>query len=294
MNAHNGWRNVWYESADGLQLYARDYGPIKGGKCPIICLAGITRNSADFGLIAPDISYDRRVVAPDFRGRGLSQYAKSHETYQPDVEMADTVDLMDHLGIDKAVIIGTSRGGLVAMMMAASHKDRLCGVILNDIGPVLEDDGLLGIVDYLGVDPHFSDWKSAADSLKSTNTGINGLEDADWMKFAHRLYKDVDGKPAMNYDPGLAKTFPDAEFIKAGRIPEAWNLFECLKGIPLCTIRGANSELLSKDTFRQMQKVMPDMIAVTVKNRGHVPFLDEPEAMAAIKELLKQVDCKQA
>src|SRR5438552_7460330 len=144
------FREIRYISADGLSLYARDYGPVVGGKTPLLCLPGLTRNSADFEEVAERLAPTRRVVAPDFRGRGHSQYASDPKTYRPDVEMADTLLLMDQLGIQKAAIIGTSRGGIVAMLMAAKAKDRLAGICFNDIGPRIGKAGLLRIRSYLG------------------------------------------------------------------------------------------------------------------------------------------------
>ena len=133
------FRNVWYDSADGLRLFARDYSH-QGPLLPVLCLPGLTRNARDFEDVAERLSAERRVICPDFRGRGASQYAGDPKTYRPDVEMADTLALLDHLGIARTVIIGTSRGGLVGMMMAAAAPERVAGLLLNDIGPRLETD----------------------------------------------------------------------------------------------------------------------------------------------------------
>ncbi len=284
------FRDVWHSSTDNLRLHARDY-PHDGALLPVLCLPGLTRNARDFEDVAERLSAERRVICPDFRGRGASQYAVDPKTYRPDVEMADTLALLDHLGVDRAIVIGTSRGGLVGMMMASSAPARVAGLMLNDIGPRLEKDGLLRIRSYLGRDMRAASWPAAIARLKAGNPGIAGLPEAGWETFARRLFRDDEGFIVADYDPALAVVFPSTEAIEKGPIPELWQIYET--AAPVTVLRGANSDLLSEATVEEMLLRHTNAEAVTVPDRGHVPFLDEPESWAAIERLLSRASGSQ-
>ncbi len=284
------FRELRFSSADGLTLYARDYGPERGGPVPLLCLPGLTRNAKDFGTIAPRLAVSRRILCPDFRGRGRSQYAADPTTYRPEVELADTIALLDRLGVGRAAVIGTSRGGIVAMAMAAKHPERLAGILFNDIGPRIEPDGLLRIRSYLGRTPAFKSWAEAIAGLRKIHAGFGTLTDAEWLAFARRVFRDANGIPVADSDAALAVTFPTADDIAQGKVPELWSLFELTAGLPVTILRGANSDLLSEATVAAMLARHGSAEAVTVANRGHVPFLDEPEAFAAIERWLAIVD----
>lgn len=283
-------REVFSASGDGLKLFARDYGPVKGGATPVLCLAGLTRNSLDFETIAPRLSIRRRVICPDYRGRGRSQYAPDQKTYRPDIELDDALRLLDQLGIDRVAVIGTSRGGIVAMVMAVKARDRLAGICYNDVGPHLEADGLLRIRSYLGIAPRFENFEQAVASLKAVNPGFRDLSDGQWMAFARRIFTDDNGRPGVNYDLRLGESFPGADEIAAGKLADAWPLFEATIPLPATVLRGEYSDLLSAETVAEMQRRHPALAAVTVKDRAHVPLLDEPESVAAIDGWLAVVD----
>jgi len=278
------WRDVRFRSPDGLELHARDYGPREQGSTPVLCLSGLTRNSKDAQPLADHIAHERRMIAPDYRGRGGSAYAPDWSSYTVEAELADAIALLDQLGIARVVLIGTSRGGLIAMLMAALHRDRLAGVLLNDIGPVLEPAGLLRIRRYLGKPLRFTTWRGAVAALKRDNPGFESLSEAEWLVFAHRLFRDEDGRPVLDYDPNLRRSFPTAARIAAGA-PPMWELMAALD-LPVTALRGEHSDLLSPETHARMAEKVPGLDAVTVANRGHAPFLDEPESLAAIARLL--------
>ena len=278
------WRELRFRSPDGLDLYARDYGPMRGGPTPVLCLSGLTRNSKDAHLVAERIGQVRRLIAPDYRGRGRSAYAQDWSSYRVEVELADAIALLDWLGLDKAVVIGTSRGGLIAMLMANLHRERMAGVLLNDIGPVLEPAGLLRIRRYLGKPLRAATWRGAVGALKRTNPGFESLDEAQWLSFARRVYRDENGRPALDYDTDLARAFPTPAQIRAG--PPLWDLLAGLDGLPAAALRGEHSELLSPATHARMAELVEGLDAVTVADRGHAPFLDEPESAAAIDRLL--------
>lgn len=280
------WRDLRFRAADGLELYARDYGPAAGGPIPILCLSGLTRNSKDAHSVAERLAGRRRVIAPDYRGRGRSDHAPDWSSYRIDVEMADAILLLDTLGLDRVVVIGTSRGGLIAMLMAALHRDRLGGVLLNDIGPVLEPAGLLRIRQYLGRRPRFTTWPGAVAALQRANPGFGSLSGAEWLAFARRVYRDEAGRPVLDYDPALRRAFPTPGAIAAGAVAPMWDLQAALDGLPVAALRGEHSDLLSPQTHERMAELVGGLDAVTVPDRGHAPFLDEPASLAAIVRLL--------
>ena len=283
-------RDVFVTSADGVVLHARDHGSVEGGLTPVLCLPGLTRNAKDFEAVAARLAPYRRVISPDFRGRGLSGHAPDPQTYRPDVELADTLVVLDHLGVQRVAVIGTSRGGIVAMIMAAKALDRLSGVLFNDIGPRLDTAGLLRIRSYIGSDPQFASWDEAVAALKSTNPGFATLTADQWMTFARRVFRDAGGVPRADYDTKLAVAFPTPEDIASGKVPELWGLLDLMKDIPVTVLRGEHSDLLSAAIVAAMQDQLPHLVAVTVGDRGHVPFLDETEAVAAIDNWLTEVD----
>lgn len=276
-------------AADGTALYARDYDEAGTGRTPVVCLPGLTRNARDFETVAPHLAAGRRVLALDFRGRGKSGRADP-ATYRPDQEVADTLAVLDHLGVGCFAVIGTSRGGIVAMVMAARALGRMAGVAFNDIGPRIDKAGLLRIRSYLGAEPRFASWDEAAAALRATNPGFPALAEADWHAFARRVFRAENGLPRADYDPGLTVNFPAPADIEAGKVPELWALFDMLAPLPCLVLRGENSDLLSPDTMAEMARRHPKLAAVTVKDRGHVPFLDEPESLAALGLWLSAVD----
>ena len=235
--------------------------------------------AADAQPLTDHMAHDRRLIAPDYRGRGRSDHAPDWSSYTVEVELADAIALLDRLGIDRVVLIGTSRGGLIAMALAVLYRDRLAGVLLNDIGPVLEPAGLLRIRRYLGKPLRFTTWRGAVAALKRDNPGFESLSEAEWLAFAHRLYRDEGGRPVLDYDPDLRRSFPTAARIVAGAVPPMWELMAALEGLPVAALRGEHSDLLSPETHARMGEMVPGLDAVTVANCGHAPFLDEPESV---------------
>ena len=286
-------RHIHVQSADGLTLYAADHGPKDSPLAPIICLPGLTRNSRDFEPLIAELQNTRRILALDLRGRGRSQYAPDPTTYTAATEAADTLTMLDAAGITRAIFIGTSRGGIVSLILHALKPQLIKGLALNDIGPTLDAQGLKRIRAYLGIPVPLPDWNAAANLLKSTHPGFADLSENDWLTFARRVFREDNGKPAADYDPAIATTFPTLEDIDAGKVPQLWELYQALgPDLPVAVLRGETSDLLSAATVARMQQLTPQLIAVTVKGRGHVPFLDEPESLRAIQALLAEADQK--
>ncbi len=272
-----------WQSADGLSLFYRDFGSPDSATPPILCLPGLTRNSRDFIPFARRLAPRHRVLCPDLRGRGHSDPDPDWRNYQPPTYVADTWRLLDTLGLERVVVVGTSLGGLMAMIMAAQQPGRLAGVVLNDIGPEIAPEGLARIRGYAGRLPPVSDWAAATAQIR----GIYGLalpdldEDA-WLDYAHRSYReDEQGQPRLDYDPAIGRAVQDV----SGEAPDPWPLFGALT-MPTLALRGALSDILSEATLTRMQAEKPELRVAVIPGRGHVPQLDEPTSIAAIDAFL--------
>lgn len=281
-------RDIHFTSADGLALYGRDY-PAQGNATPLLCLCGLTRNVRDFEPLAQWLGGTRRLITMDYRGRGRSAYAPDPSTYRPDVELADALRLLDTLAVDRVNVIGTSRGGIIAMIMAMQFPKRLKGVLLNDVGPVIEKASLLRIRNYLGKAVSFATWDAAAATLKQNHPGFEGLSAQEWLSYARRVFIEKAGRITNDYDLRLAEAFPNDEEIAKAEAPDLWPLFDALMFLPVAVLRAQHSDLLSVTTVAEMKKRHPFLATHTIKDRGHVPFLDEPDARAAIKAWLTVV-----
>ena len=277
-----------------MRLHAEDHAAeVDYGKIPLLCLPGLTRDSRDFAPALPHLRQQRRVILMDLRGRGRSSHADDPASYRPDVEANDVLALLSHIKIPKVAIIGTSRGGIVGMLLAATARTHVAGLLLNDVGPVLEKHGLLRIKGYLGKQPAFASFEAAANALKQDQQGMLGLSDTEWLAFARRIFRDDNGIPRLSYDPKLAVTFPSEEQIEAATGQELWPFFDTLDAMPLAVLRGENSDLLSAATVEEMKFRMPQLLAMTVRGRAHVPFLDEPQSISLIAAFLDEVDSVQ-
>lgn len=280
-----------FTSPDGLSLYARDYpgadGPVR---LPVIAIHGLTRNSADFDAIASLIAQSgRRVLAVDVRGRGLSDRAPDPMTYQPPVYAKDILALMQQAGIERAVFMGTSMGGLITMAVAALRSKAIAAAILNDIGPEVDPAGLARIAAYAGQPVDTPTWAAAATYVKTHNAvAFPEYSDADWDAFARRVFREGPDGPVLDYDPDIS--VPIRAMGAKGLVPNLWPFFTRLaRGRPTLLIRGGASDLLSAGIAAKMRKKAPKMAYAEITGIGHAPMLDEPEARAAIFEFLRDV-----
>ncbi len=267
-----------FYATDGTRLHYAD----DGDGTPILALAGLSRNGTDFDYVAPYLS-ELRLIRLDYRGRGRSAWA-APDTYSIPQEGQDALALLDHLNLDQAAILGTSRGGLIAMGLAVAAKSRLLGICFNDIGPVIERAGLESIEAYLGQKPTARTRDEAIAMRPSLLPGFENVPEHRWAEEVDKHYVETADGLDVNYDPKLRdNNTPDLD----GPIPDLWPLFDLCADLPLALIRGANSNLLSAETAAEMQRRRPDMIFEEVPDRGHVPFLDEPEALSAINGWLE-------
>jgi pimeloyl-ACP methyl ester carboxylesterase len=298
----------FFEAPDGRRLAYQDTG---GDGPAVLCLAGLTRNARDFAGLALHLAGSHipghRVLRLDSRGRGLSEWADDPVAeYTVPVEARDALALLDHLEIPRAAIIGTSRGGVLGLIIGATAPERMSCLVLNDIGPVIEPEGLEAIMGFLGIEPRAESFEAAAVALERTmGAAFPDLSPRQWLGFARTIYRGEDGRPRLSYDPRLRDAvevaMQVAEQTAAQRAaqtatqtaaqtgpPDLWGFFDALAELPILAIRGANSDILSAETLAEMARRRPDMAQVTVANRGRVPFLDEPAALTAIDEFLER------
>ncbi len=277
----------WRISADdGLSLYLRDYGDAAARRAPVLCLPGLTRNSADFEELAPRLARDRRVLCPDYRGRGRSDYDPDWRNYAPGRYLADSLDLLTATNAHGVVVIGTSLGGILAMMLAVARPTALAGVVLNDIGPEIDPRGIARIGAYLGTHDAQPDWAAATAFVREAYPNRRITDDADWLRIARRSYRELaDGRLHPDFDPAIARAF------RAGRgePPDLWPAFRALRRLPVLVVRGALSDILSAETVERMAAEKPDLLRLELAGVGHVPLLEEPECLDAIDDLLARL-----
>lgn len=280
------------KARDGTQIFVNDSGSLYETRVPILCLPGLTRNSKDFEPLFEVFDKQRRVIAVDLRGRGRSQYADP-KTYNVANELEDLILLLDTLNVERVALVGTSRGGLIGQVMAATHHNRLAGLLLNDIGPEINPVGLKRILNTIGSQNSFEDWNDAATRLAHSSQGFKNVSPEQWMTIAKRIFVEREGRPCTDYDPLLTRDSLSIADIDAGKLQSLWSLTPSLVDIPTAVLRGENSDLLSAETVEKMHTILPDLNSQTIPDRGHVPFLDEPISLAAISQWLEVVDQKE-
>ena len=287
-------RPEFFTSHDGLQLHARVWSPAHDdGLLPAVCLPGLTRNSSDFTALADALATcptPRRVVALDYRGRGLSDHDPDWRHYDLATERADMLNVLTALAIDRAHFIGTSRGGLHVMALAAEHRSRIAAVVLNDIGPVLETAGLVRIKGYIGRAAAPATLSEAVRLMKlgDAAVGFDGLSDDEWRHFAATTFGTDENDLRLRYDPQLARTLDAFDLTKP--LPDSWALFDALRPAPVLTIRGANSDLLLPETHAIMTRRWQGNRALVVPGQAHAPLLADATTIAAIAAFLAAAD----
>lgn len=281
---------------DGLRLHARCYGRRSNAALPVVCLPGLARTAADFealgGALAGDARLPRRVIALDYRGRGLSDYDRDPSNYSFQTELADALAVLAALDAMPAVFIGTSRGGILTMLLAAMRPGAIAGVVLNDIGPVIEPRGLMRIKGYVGKLPQPKSFEDGAEILRRLfDAQFPKLTQADWLAAAHRTFRQKNGALVPTYDVRLAQTMEGVDYEKP--LPALWKEFDALSGTPVMVVRGENSDLLSAQTVDAMRARRNEMEAIVVPDQGHAPLLAEPDVIAAIADFAARCEAGQ-
>lgn len=283
------YNDGYWWSPDGLRLHYRDYAGGDDGRPPLLCLPGLTRNARDFEPLAQRLAGEWRLICPDMRGRAESAYAKDAMTYVPLTYMQDISRLLADLAITRFVAVGTSLGGIITMLMAATHREWLAGALLNDVGPALEEEGLARIRTYVGVNQSHPTWVHAARALADANGDVYpGYDLQAWLAMAKRLYRlNSGGRIVLDYDMKVAEPIR-AMGTEAG--VDMWPVMKAFSGIPTLLLRGERSDLLGAATAQRMAaEIGPGAELVTVPGVGHAPVLDETESVAAIDRLLARV-----
>jgi len=274
----------WFESHDGLRLFSRVYAGPRADAPVVVCLHGLMRNSRDFEDLAPHLAARYRVVVPDVRGRGLSARDPNFGNYQIPIYLADLLLLCAGLGVRRAYIIGTSMGGLMAMVLAVTQPQLVAGIVLNDVGAEVDPQGLERIRGYAGKSPPVRSWEQAVAQVRSIyGAAWPGLSEERWERIARLSYRaNAHGEPEADADPLISEPLRDTSVAA----PNLWPLWGALAKVPILVIRGAQSDILNVATLARMQREKPDLRVLEVANRGHAPMLDEPECLAVIDEFL--------
>ena len=282
-------------SSDGLRLHYRDVGRGDAGALPVVCLPGLTRTAIDFDVLAAHLSggggggRQRRVLSLDYRGRGGSDHDPDASHYSLPVEAGDVLAVLADAGVAEAVFVGTSRGGLITMVLSTVRPEIIRGAVLNDIGPVLEPAGLERIRGYVGRSPAPKDWDDAVRTIKGyAGVQFPGLSDEDWLYFAHTTYAEQGGVPSSHYDPALTEALRALDPTQP--IPALWPQFAGLSAVPVLVVRGATTDLLSEETVAEMMRRHPDCALLTVPGQGHAPLLNDAATLARIAAFAARCD----
>lgn len=282
-----GFESRFVSASDGLKLHVRVYGVPQAGRLPLVCLAGLSRNAADFDVLARAISGSRQVIAPDYRGRGLSDWDPDWQRYALPVELQDVLTMAAALDVGKAVFLGTSRGGLLTMAMAAIQPAMLAGAILNDIGPVIDGAGLARIKGYLGTLAEPATLDAAVALLRNIGGArFPALSEADWRRQAEGMWTLRDGRLRSTFDPALAKTLEQVDFDAP--LPTLWPQFDALANVPTMVIRGEHSDILSAETVAAMASRRSGLDVLDVPGQGHAPLLADAMSIGRIRAF---IDC---
>jgi len=304
----SSYSDGYFVNPDGLKQHYRDYNTVgvsvgvsvgatvgvsadessSGDFAPVVlCMPGLTRNAKDFAEVADHLSTRCRVICVEQRGRALSEWDSDPGRYQPITYVSDMMALLAHLGIDQVIALGTSLGGMMAIMMQAMHPGVFSAAIINDIGPEIDPVGLKRIQSYVGKNAPPANWEEAVEQVKKGNKGVfPEFSEQDWLEFARKLYREIDGVPTADYDPAISENLNQTQDQAA---PDLWPVFAAMANIPLLVIRGELSDILSEVTLGVMSQVHPDMTAVIVPSIGHAPMLNEQEARAAIDVLVDRM-----
>lgn len=282
------FEDIWYRSGDGLQLYARDYrcrnsaGEAAG---TVLCMHGLSRNSADFAALAEHLCGEYRVLCVDQRGRGRSAYDKVVSNYAAPTYVQDMFTLLDSLAIDEVILIGTSMGGLMSFVMAAMQPERVRAMVINDIGPELDPRGLARIKSYVGKLQPVDNWEQAlAQARIMAGDAFPDFSEQEWLDFTRGIFREENGVPVLAYDPAIAQPLAAED---ASVAPDLWPVFAGLGAVPMLLLRGEKSDILSPECVARMRACKADLHYREVPRRGHAPTLNEPAARAAIDAFLR-------
>jgi pimeloyl-ACP methyl ester carboxylesterase len=294
VSPHEPVSSHFFSAPDGLKLHALAAGPRAGRWLPVVCLPGIARTSEDFRetieALACDPERPRRVLALDSRGRGLSARDPNPANYSVPVELGDVLALLDANALERAIFIGTSRGGILTMTMSMARPRAIAGAVLNDIGPVIEMTGLLRIKGYVGKLPKPASYEDAIRIMRPVMAAqFPGFSDADWLRYVRRTFQEAAGGGLeLRYDPAISAALATVD--PSVPPPPLWPQFDALPQVPLMVIRGEHSDLLSRATVAEMRVRRPDLEAIEVAGQGHAPMLTDGSTLGPIVRFAARCD----
>jgi pimeloyl-ACP methyl ester carboxylesterase len=291
--ANRRGESIFVTAQDGLKLHARHYGVRTAPGTPVVCLPGLARTVADFEdlalALAANDARPRRIVAVDYRGRGLSDYDRTPANYNLAVELSDLLAVLTALEIGPAVMVGSSRGGILAMLLAAARPTAIAGVVLHDIGPVIEPKGLMRLKSYVGKLPQPRSFEEGAEIMRRLfDAQFPKFGAEQWLAAARRTWIVRDGRMAPNYDVKLSRTLSEIDLERP--LPPMWNEFDALARVPMLVIRGANSDILSAATLTAMAARRSKMESIEVPDQGHVPVLAGADLLRRISDFIKSCE----
>ncbi|MCP4184028.1 MAG: alpha/beta hydrolase [Hyphomicrobiales bacterium] len=293
MSDHEQWQNFEYTSSDGLRLAGRKYGWQNRGRLAVVCLAGLTRNSADFHGLATHLSMHsknpRRVLCLDYRGRGLSDYDENWQNYHPLVEGGDVVDGIIAAGLQDVAIVGTSRGGLIAMALSAIRPGIIKATVFNDVGPEIDATGVVRIKNYISNAKPPGSWREAREAVAAIGSKqFPRWDEEELDRQAQLIFNEVNGVIIRRYDDNLAKTLATINLDRP--LPSFWPQFEGLSQLPVMLIRGDNSDMLSMETVEKMQRLHEGMELVNAPDQGHAPDLGNRSLSQSIARFITNAE----
>jgi pimeloyl-ACP methyl ester carboxylesterase len=294
-DANGEFQSIHVTAPDGLRLHVRAYGARLAPSLPVVCLPGLARSSADFHALARALANHptapRHVLAVDYRGRGQSEYDRDPRNYTLATELADLLAVLTALEVPPAAFVGTSRGGLLIMLLASTRPGAIAGAVLNDIGPAIDPEGLVRIKSYVGRMPRPASYEEGADILRRLFGGqFTKFSEDDWLGFSRTTFKAERRGLGPVYDVRLAKALDGIDVHR--RLPPLWAEFDALGRVPLLSIRGANSDILSEATVAQMRARRPEIKTLTVPDQGHAPLLTAPELIGSIADFVAECEAK--
>jgi pimeloyl-ACP methyl ester carboxylesterase len=286
-------RSIFVTAQDGLRLHVREYGLRSATVLPVVCLPGLARTIADFDALAPALANDRglhrRVIAIDSRGRGRSEHDLNPDNYNVAIELADVMAVLIALGVGPAVFVGSSRGGILTMLLGTAHPALVAGAVLHDIGPVIELKGLARIKSYVGKLPQPRNFEEGGEILRRLfDAQFPKLTAAQWRAAAHRTWVQKNDALVLTYDLRLSRSLAGLDLERAA--PPLWNEFDALSRVPILVIRGANSDILSADTVAAMSARHPNLDSIEVADQGHVPLLEGDDLIRRMTEFIRKCD----
>jgi len=285
--------DIFFRSQDDLLLHVRCYGGQDLPGRPLLCLPGLTRTARDFHSLAVALAthpaHPRPVYCADYRGRGESEWDKDWRNYSAYIELLDVVSFLTLRGLDNIAVLGTSRGGIIALLLAVLRPSAIGCLIMNDIGPVIETAGLARIMGYAGKIPVPRDWGEANAMVREMNKRhFTALDDETWEAMTHQLFNEKDGKPAAAYDPNVGKALSEVDIAKP--VPTMWEHFDALLNKPVMVLRGEQSDILSAATVKDMQARHPNLTSALIRNEGHSPLLMDRFTQRLIADFLSEHD----